>query len=122
MRSKQFLSAALLASVSLSLFQLAKAQGALPTSSYTLQVAAFPETEKESADRLMDDLSRAGELVTWGTVELRGRGKWIRVFVGSFGSHSEARRYGESLQARGDDVSCSSSTTRVRTEVFFGRT
>lgn len=100
MRSKQFLSAALLASVSLSLFQLAKAQGALPTSSYTLQVAAFPETEKESADRLMDDLSRAGELVTWGTVELRGRGKWIRVFVGSFGSHSEARRYGESLQAR----------------------
>ena len=48
----------------------------------------------------MDDLSRAGELVTWGTVELRGRGKWIRVFVGSFGSDSEARRYGESLQAR----------------------
>ena len=100
MRSKQLLSAALLASLSLSLFQSAKAQDALPTSSYTIQVAAFPETEKESADRLMDDLSRAGELVTWGTVELRGRGKWIRVFVGSFGSDSEARRYGSSLQAR----------------------
>lgn len=49
---------------------------------------------------MMDDLSRAGELVTWGTVELRGRGKWIRVFVGSFGSNSEALRYGASLQAR----------------------
>jgi hypothetical protein len=100
MRSKQLLSAALLASISLSLFQLVKAQGALPTSSYTLQVAAYPEAEKESADRLMDDLSRAGELVAWGTVELRGRGKWIRVFVGSFGSNSQARRYGENLQSR----------------------
>ena len=49
----------------------------------------------------MDELSRAGELVTWGTVALGGRGKWIRVFVGSFVTSSDACGYGASLLARG---------------------
>jgi len=100
MRARQLLYAALLASLSLSLFQLAKAQNADPTPSYTLQVAAFPETEKESADRLIDSLARAGELAAWGTAELQGRGKWVRVFVGSFASASQARLYGVSLRER----------------------
>jgi hypothetical protein len=99
MRVRQFLSAVLL--ISLSSFQLAKAQTASPTYCYTLQVAAFPEAEKESADRLVADLSRAGEMIAWGTAELPGRGKWIRIFVGSFATSSEANRYGASLQARG---------------------
>lgn len=99
MRARQFLSATLL--ISLSLFQLAKAQTASPTYRYTLQVAAFPETEKETADRLIADLSRAGEMIAWGTAELPGRGKWIRIFVGSFASSSEASRYGASLLSRG---------------------
>ncbi len=99
MRARQLLSALLL--ISLSSFQLAKAQTAGPAYSYTLQVAAFPETEKGSADRLLADLSRAGERVAWGTAELPGRGKWIRIFVGSFATPSEASRYGASLLARG---------------------
>lgn len=98
MRSRRLLSAALL--ISLSLSQSAIAQTADQPSRYTLQVAAFPETEKESADRLIDDLSRAGELPASERIELRGRGKWIRVLVGSFATSSDARRYGASLQAR----------------------
>jgi hypothetical protein len=98
MRSRRLLSAALL--ILLSLSELAIAQTADQTFRYTLQVAAFPETEKESADRLIDDLVRAGELPASETIELPGRGKWIRVLVGSFAAPSEARRYGASLEAR----------------------
>jgi len=98
MRSRRLLFAALL--ISLSLSELAIAQTADQPFRYTLQVAAFPETEKESADRLIDDLSRAGELPASERIELRGRGKWIRVLVGSFATSSEARRYGASLHAR----------------------
>ena len=99
MRARQLLSALLL--IPLSFFQPAKAQTAGPAYCYTLQVAAFPETEKESADRLLAGLSRAGEMIAWGTAKLAGRGKWIRIFVGSFATSSGASRYGESLLARG---------------------
>ena len=99
MRARQLLSALLL--ISLSFFQPAKAQTAGPAYRYTLQVAAFPETEKESADRLLASLSSAGEMIAWGTAEIAGRGKWIRIFVGSFATFSEANRYGASLLARG---------------------
>jgi hypothetical protein len=65
---------------------------------YTLQVAAFPEGE--FSQDFIDDLKGAGENPAWGTVELPNRGRWIRVFVGSFKTLAEARRYGEKLIAR----------------------
>lgn len=67
--------------------------------SYTLQVAAFPRTDL--ADSFVVALVQAGEHPSCATVDLEGRGYWTRVFVGLFPSPETARRYGESLVARG---------------------
>jgi SPOR domain len=66
---------------------------------YTLQVASFPDVTL--AEQYAEHLSGAGERVGFGTYELTGRGRWTRVYVGSFKSTSEARRYGEALMGRG---------------------
>jgi hypothetical protein len=66
---------------------------------YTLQIAAFPESE--FSQKFVDELKDAGENPAWGTVELPNRGKWIRIFVGSFKTVAQARRHGERLVARG---------------------
>ncbi|HJQ26759.1 MAG TPA: SPOR domain-containing protein [Blastocatellia bacterium] len=67
--------------------------------SYTLQVASFPDAAL--AEQYAEHLSGAGETVGFGTYELTGRGRWTRVYVGSFKSTSDARRYGEALMGRG---------------------
>lgn len=65
--------------------------------SYTLQVAAFPS--EALANEFILKLERAGERPVWGTVELPGRGRWIRIFLGPFKTSKEARRHGKRLVA-----------------------
>jgi SPOR domain len=77
----------------------AQGQPAESTFPYTLQVASFPDTVL--ADQYAEHLLCAGETVGFGTYELAGRGRWTRVYVGSFKSTSEARKYGEVLVSRG---------------------
>ncbi|MEW6130881.1 MAG: SPOR domain-containing protein [Acidobacteriota bacterium] len=67
---------------------------------YTLQVAAFPETAEAEAENFVTKLAEAGEQPIWGKVELPGRGNWVRVFIGTFKTQSEARQYGEQLVGR----------------------
>jgi SPOR domain len=62
---------------------------------YTLQVASFPEAKL--AERYAENLSRAGQSVGLGTVELPGLGIWTRVYVGSFKTASAARYHGDAL-------------------------
>ncbi|MFL6274425.1 MAG: SPOR domain-containing protein [Blastocatellia bacterium] len=90
---------AFIASALLFLLTPAQGQPAESTFPYTLQVASFPDTGL--ADQYAEHLSCAGETVGFGTYELAGRGRWTRVYVGSFKSTSEARKYGESLVSRG---------------------
>ncbi len=65
---------------------------------YTIQVGAFADTHV--AESFAETLARAGETVVWGEVEIPERGRWLRVFVGSFDTQTEARRYGQNLIAR----------------------
>jgi hypothetical protein len=65
---------------------------------YTIQVGAF--VDPRAAEAFADTLSRAGEQAMWGEVEIPGRGRWLRIFIGSFDSQTEARRYGQNLIAR----------------------
>src|SRR5262249_3090095 len=65
---------------------------------FTLQVASFPD--KDQANKFMSRLVNAGEHPLCETVELQGRGYWTRVFVGTFNTVDEARRYGERLVVR----------------------
>ncbi|MEW6209087.1 MAG: SPOR domain-containing protein [Acidobacteriota bacterium] len=67
-------------------------------SDYTIQVGAF--ADPRAAQAFADHLSRAGESAIWGEVEIPGRGRWTRIFIGSFDSQTEARRYGQRLIAR----------------------
>lgn len=73
---------------------------AAPASGFTLQVAAFPESAESQAEVFVNKLTDAGENPIWGMVEIRGRGLWTRVFLGSFVTQAEARQYGEKLVAR----------------------
>jgi sporulation related protein len=65
---------------------------------FTIQVAAFPEGG--SWDQLLATLKRAGQQPIWGTVDLPGRGTWVRVFVGQFRTSSAARSRGADLIKR----------------------
>ena len=66
---------------------------------YTIQVAAFPDDQ--SAERFAGYLGQVGERPVWGLVDLKAKGIWYRVFVGSFADQDGARRYGKDLVARG---------------------
>lgn len=70
-----------------------------PAGYYTLQVAAFP-TEMD-AEKFISKLLRLGEEPFWGSVDLGPRGRWIRVFIGSFPTETAARRQGRVLVSRG---------------------
>jgi hypothetical protein len=70
-----------------------------PEVPYTLQVGAFPRSDL--ADKFVVKLVHAGEHPACATVELEGRGYWTRVSVGLFSTITAARRYGESLIAKG---------------------
>lgn len=76
----------------------ARSEAGQSANRYTLQIAAFPESE--FSQKFIDELKRAGENPAWGTVELPGRGKWVRIYVGTFKTPAEARRYGEKLVAQ----------------------
>jgi hypothetical protein len=65
---------------------------------FTIQVAAF--TNIEDAIAFAGKLSRSGESPVWGEVDVPGRGRWVRIFIGLFDSSGEARRYAERLVAR----------------------
>lgn len=67
---------------------------------FILQVAAFPETAESEAENFITKLAEAGEQPIWGTVDLPGRGNWMRVFIGTFKTQIEARQYGEQLVTR----------------------
>lgn len=67
--------------------------------SLTLQIGSFPTTEL--TDSFVAQLVRSGEHPKCASVEVPGRGYWTRVFVGTFGTSDEARRYGDRLVARG---------------------
>jgi len=70
-----------------------------PPSIYTLQVASFPDPEQ--ANRLLVQLIEAAEHPICSTVEIAGRGKWTRVFLGIFDSTDAAQAYGATLLGRG---------------------
>jgi sporulation related protein len=76
----------------------AQAQSPETETAFTLQVASFPEIIL--AEGFAAQLERAGEKPGWGTVDLPGRGRWTRVFVGSFKSAEAARLYGNILVER----------------------
>jgi hypothetical protein len=81
------------------------AEGALAASAnwdenFTLQVAAFPEAEDAKGEAFISQLAEAGEQPIWGTIEIPGRGNWMRIFIGSFKSAAEAKQYGEKLLER----------------------
>jgi len=69
-----------------------------PTS-FTIQVASFPSFAE--AKGLISQLEATGERPLWSEVEIPGRGKWTRVFIGSFESARAASVYGRGLAARG---------------------
>ena len=62
---------------------------------YTLQVASFPDAAQ--AEQYAERLTRAGQPVGFGTVEVAGLGRWTRVYVGSFKTAAAARYYGDEL-------------------------
>ncbi len=66
---------------------------------YSIQVAAF-ETQV-AAEKQAAALDAAGEIPMWGSANIPGLGRWIRVFVGSFGNQTAARRYAQSLVKKG---------------------
>ena len=69
-----------------------------PTS-FTIQVASFPSFAE--AKGLISQLEATGERPLWSEVEIPGRGKWTRVFIGSFESARAASVYARGLAARG---------------------
>ena len=62
---------------------------------YTIQVASF--SNPAQAHRLTARLAGLGEHATEAVVDLADLGRWTRVFVGSFASVAEARRYADNL-------------------------
>jgi hypothetical protein len=62
---------------------------------FTLQVASYPDAML--AEDFAAWLTQAGEKPVWGTIEIKGRGNWTRIFIGSFKSYEAARRHGERL-------------------------
>ena len=82
----------------LSLASSARAQSTEAASYFTLQVASFPDSS--IAEKFVARLQKVGEKPAWGTVDLPGRGKWTRVFVGTFKTVMAARLYGEELVTR----------------------
>ncbi|HTG17425.1 MAG TPA: SPOR domain-containing protein [Blastocatellia bacterium] len=62
---------------------------------YTIQVASF--SNPAQAHRLTARLAGLGEHATEAVVDLADLGRWTRVFVGSFASVAEARRYADIL-------------------------
>jgi hypothetical protein len=79
----------------LSLASLAHAQSSESAPYFTLQVASFPDMTL--AEEFAARLAKAGEKPGWGTVDLPGRGRWTRVFIGSFKSIEAAHQYGAGL-------------------------
>jgi hypothetical protein len=69
---------------------------------YTIQVASF--SNPAQAHRLVARLASLGEHATEADVDLADLGRWTRVFVGSFASVAEARRYADYL-LRGGAIS-----------------
>lgn len=65
----------------------------------TLQVAAFPD--EALTEPFVSRLVRLGEKPIWGSVDLGSRGRWIRVFIGTFATSASARQHGRRLVARG---------------------
>ncbi len=98
MKSRQPFFSTLLVATLLSGFACAETDS--KTISFTLQVAAFPEAEDERGEAFINQLAEAGEQPIWGIVEIPGRGNWMRVYIGSFKSQTEARQYGDKLVER----------------------
>lgn len=71
----------------------------LKSARYTIQVASFPNPVE--ARQLVARLERLGERVTASVVDLRGRGSWTRVFVGTFATVGEARGHATRLLREG---------------------
>lgn len=71
-----------------------------PSAGYTIQVAAFPESAENEAEKFVLKLTESGEKPVWGLIEIPGKGQWTRIFIGSFNSSAEARQYGEKLIVR----------------------
>ncbi|HYP28366.1 MAG TPA: SPOR domain-containing protein [Blastocatellia bacterium] len=99
MQSKSLFLPVLMALLSMPIFARAQAAEGEESDHYTLQVAAFPD--REPADDFIKKVEEAGERPFWGTVELPGRGRWIRIFIGSFATPAAAKSYGRSLVERG---------------------
>src|SRR5215216_4864446 len=76
----------------------ARSQSGDSTCNFTLQVGSFPDLA--SAEKFISKLKHDGEQPAWGTVDLPGRGKWTRVFMGAFQTIEAARRYGNDLVKR----------------------
>jgi hypothetical protein len=98
MSSRQSLLAALITLSLWSSFALGEAE--IKGASFTIQVAAFPETAEGDAEEFVAKLAEAGEQPIWGLIEIPGKGQWLRVYLGAFQTANAARQYGVSLLAR----------------------
>src|ERR1044072_6976131 len=98
MQSRQPFFSALITLSLLSSFVYADSQS--KNLGFTLQVAAFPETAESEAESFITKIAEAGEQPIWGTIDIPGRGNWIRGFIGTFKTQLEARQYAEPLIAR----------------------
>jgi len=67
---------------------------------FTIQVAAFPESAESEVEKFVSKLTDSGEQPIWGSIEIPGKGQWMRVFIGSFQSSAQARQYGDKLIVR----------------------
>jgi len=59
---------------------------------YSIQIIAYPETEKNDATELVTKLRKTQPDVRMDTVYVEGR-VWYRIFVGHFTTHEEASTY-----------------------------
>jgi cell division septation protein DedD len=65
---------------------------------WTLWLFSFPQ--EELAVREVERLERLGLGAAYRAVELPDRGRWFRVYAGSFATRAEAREAADALKAR----------------------
>jgi len=76
---------------------LARFDGPVGAGGWTLWLYSFPEAE--GAEQQVRELARRGLQAEYRAVELADRGRWFRVFAGSFASRDEARAAVAGVQA-----------------------
>ena len=75
----------------------ARSSVAAPIGKYTLQIGSFPSLRE--AQQSVQSLPEHGLKPYIRSAEIKGKGKWFRVFAGSYATRLEAETAGEQLKA-----------------------